>query len=75
VLPRTLHDPQIRLAPRRAVNMLGYAADTLRGTAMTPVRAQRRAPGMTAALSLLLVACLAVVSRTSGPSCRRPAMR
>ena len=60
-LPAILHDPQIRPAPRRAVRMLGYAADTLRGTAITPVGAQRRAPGMTAALSLVLVACLAVV--------------
>ena len=38
-LPAILHDPQIRLAPRRAARMLGYAADTLRGAAMTPVRA------------------------------------
>ena len=37
-LPAILHDPQVRFAPRRAVRMLGYAADTLRGTAMTPGR-------------------------------------
>jgi hypothetical protein len=35
-LPAILHDPQVRFAPRRAARMLGYAADTLRGTAMTP---------------------------------------
>ena len=35
-LPAILHDPQVRFALRRAVRMLGYAADTLRGTAMTP---------------------------------------
>jgi hypothetical protein len=37
-LPVILHDPQVRFAPRRAARMLGYAADTLRGTAMTPGR-------------------------------------
>jgi hypothetical protein len=61
-LPAILRDPQIRLAPRRAVRMLGYAADTFRGTALTHVRARRQMPGMTAALSLLLLACLAVVA-------------
>jgi hypothetical protein len=60
-LPAILHDPQIRLGPCRAVRMLGYAADTLRCTVMTALRARSRAPGMTAVLSLLLVACLAVV--------------
>ena len=35
-LPVILHDPQIRFAPWRAARMLGYAADTLRGTAMAP---------------------------------------
>jgi hypothetical protein len=35
-LPVILHDPQIRFAPWRAARMLGYAADTLRGTARTP---------------------------------------
>ena len=41
-LPAILHDPQVRFAPRRAVRMLGYAADTLRGTAMTPGTARGR---------------------------------
>lgn len=35
-LPAILHDPEIRFAPRRVVRMLGYAADTLRGAALTP---------------------------------------
>jgi hypothetical protein len=35
-LPVILHDPQIRFAPWRAARMLGYAADTRRGTAMAP---------------------------------------
>jgi hypothetical protein len=42
-LPVILHDREIRLAPYRAVRMLAYAADTLRGTALTPGRARRRA--------------------------------
>jgi hypothetical protein len=47
-LPAILHDPQVRPAPRRAARMLGYAADTLRGTAMTAARARARTPRMTA---------------------------
>lgn len=61
-LPAILHDPQIRLAPRRAVRMLGYAADTFRGTTLTHVRARRQAPAVTAALSVLLLASLALVT-------------
>ena len=61
-LPAILHDPQIRLAPLRAARMLGYAADTLRGTAMTLARARRRAPRMTAWLYLMLVAGLVSVA-------------
>jgi hypothetical protein len=61
-LPAILHDPQIRLAPRRAVRMLGYAADTFRGTALTNLRARRQTPALTAALSVLLLAGLALVS-------------
>ena len=41
-LPAILHDAQIRLAPRRAVRMLGYAADTFRAAALTHVRARRQ---------------------------------
>jgi hypothetical protein len=64
-LPAILHDPQIRPAPRRAVRMLGYAADTFRGT-MTPITAPRSMSFGTAALNLLLLllvlASLALVS-------------
>ncbi len=41
-LPAILHDPDTRSAVRRAVRMLGYAADTVRGTALTHGRARRR---------------------------------
>ncbi len=41
-LPVILHDRQIRLAPRRAVRMVAYAADTFRGAALTHVRERRR---------------------------------
>lgn len=62
-LPAILHDPQIRPAPRRAVRMLGYAADTLRGTITTPGRARGRISRLSAALDLLFpVAALAVVA-------------
>ena len=61
-LPAILHDPQIRLAPRRADRMLGYAADTFRGTPLTHVRARRLPPAVTAALSALLLAGLALVT-------------
>jgi hypothetical protein len=58
-LPAILHDPQIRPAPRRAVRMLAYAADTLRGAAKTPARARHRgAPRATAGLTLLLFVAL-----------------
>lgn len=61
-LPAILHDAQIRLAPRRAVRMLGYAADTFRAAALTHVRARRQMPAMTAVLSILLLAGLACVA-------------
>lgn len=61
-LPAILHDPQDRLAPRRAIRMLGFAADTVRGTALTHAGSRRRPPAMTAALSLVLVAGLAVAA-------------
>jgi hypothetical protein len=61
-LPAILHDPQIRLALRRAVRMLGYAADTFRGTTFTNVTARRYPPAVTAALSILLLAGLALVT-------------
>jgi hypothetical protein len=61
-LPAILHDPQVRFAPRRAVRMLGYAADTLRATIMTPGKARGRISRLSAADELLLlVAGLVVV--------------
>lgn len=54
-----MHDPEIRFAPRRAVRMLGYAADTLRGAALTPGPARRRLTGPWAIwLGLVFVAGL-----------------
>jgi hypothetical protein len=59
-LPAILHDPQVRFAPWRAVCMLGYAADTLRGTAMTLSRpATRRVAAFE--LLFLVVFLVAVV--------------
>jgi len=57
-LPAILHDPEIRLAPHRALRMLAYAADTLRGAALTPGPAHRPARSWailfsTAGLSLM----------------------
>ena len=62
-LPAILHDPQIGLAPRRAMRMLAYAADTLRGTALAPGRTRGRVPRVFAALDRLLpVAGVVVVA-------------
>jgi hypothetical protein len=41
-LPAILNDPDTRSAVRRAARMLGYAADTIRGTALTRGRARHR---------------------------------
>lgn len=41
-LPAILHDPDTRLAAHRAVRMLCYAVDTIRGTALTSGKARRR---------------------------------
>jgi hypothetical protein len=73
-LPAILHDPEIRFAPRRAVRMLGYAADTLRGAARTPGRARHRPPAPLALLlGLLFVAGLALVVWDIGATVRAPA--
>jgi hypothetical protein len=62
-LPAILHDPQIRLAPRRAMRTLVYAADTLRGTALAPGKTRGWIPRMFAALDRLFpVAGLVVVA-------------
>lgn len=71
-LPAILHDPQIRPAPRRAVRMLGYAADTLRGTAMTPVRAGRRTDRATAVFNLVLAALLVAMAWVIWATVRAP---
>jgi hypothetical protein len=61
-LPAILHDREIRLAPYRAIRMLGYAADTLRGTALTPGRTRRRpVVPSTLLLGLLFIAGLVTV--------------
>jgi hypothetical protein len=61
-LPAIVHGPQVRPAARRAVRMLGYAADTVRGTTLAHVRAGRRTPRMHSTLKLLLVAGLVSVA-------------
>jgi hypothetical protein len=62
-LPAILHDREIRLAPYRAVRMLGYAADTLRGTALASGRTGRRpAAPSTLLLVLLFMAGLVTVA-------------
>ncbi len=72
-LPAILHDPQIRPAARRAVRMLGYAADTVRGTAMTPGRARRGVPRRFGALDLLcLVSGLVVVALSTWSVAQAP---
>jgi len=55
-LPAILHDPQVRFAPRRAARMLGYAADTLRGSARGRISRLRAAVDVP-----LQVACLVVM--------------
>jgi hypothetical protein len=49
-LPAILNDPGTKPAVRRAVRMLCYAADTIRGTALASGRAQRRPAACTAAM-------------------------
>jgi hypothetical protein len=71
-LPAILHDPQVRLAPRRAARMLVYAADTFRGTALAPVQARRLPSGVTAVLYLWLLACLANVAWNMWVTVRAP---
>jgi hypothetical protein len=60
-LPVILHDPRVRFASRRAVRMLGFAADTFRAAALADVRPSRRSPAMTAVLRSLLLVGLAIV--------------
>jgi hypothetical protein len=61
-LPAILRDPQIGPAPRRAVRMLGYAADTLRGAVLTHDRARPLLLSWSAVYCVLLVADLVFVT-------------
>jgi hypothetical protein len=62
-LPAILHDPDAKPAWRRAVRMLGYAADTIRGTALASRRAQRRrAARRTALIGLRIIPELAAAA-------------
>lgn len=70
-LPAILHDPQIRLAPHRAVRMLGYAADTLRGTALTAGPTRRR-PAATRVAGLAFVLGLTAVALGTWITVRAP---
>jgi hypothetical protein len=55
-LPAILRDPDVRLPARRAVRMLCYAADTIRGTALASGRARHRsAARTTVVISLRIV--------------------
>jgi len=60
-LPVILQDPQAGGAARRAVRMLGYAADTTRGAARMRARARRRPAVMTAVLRSLILSSVALV--------------
>jgi hypothetical protein len=60
-LPAILRDPQIGPAPRRAVRMLGYAADTLRGAVLTHDRARPLLLSWTAVYVVLVVGALTSV--------------
>jgi hypothetical protein len=72
-LPAILHDPEIRLAPRRAVRVLRYAADTLRGTTRSPGRARRRpAASWTLVLVLFIIAGLVAVVWSIWDTVRAP---
>jgi hypothetical protein len=72
-LPAILHDREIRLAMYRAVRMLGYAADTLRGTALTRGRARRRAARhSTLVPGLLFIAGLAAMAWGIWDAARAP---
>ncbi len=72
-LPAILHDPQIRLAPYRAVRMLGYAADTLRAATLTPGPARRRpAAILTPFLGLFFVLGLTAAAWATWVTVRAP---
>ena len=70
-LPAILHDPQVRFASLRAVRMLAFAADTLRGTIMTPGTARAQIPRLCADVLLpvtgLVVVALSVLAIVLAP--------
>jgi hypothetical protein len=68
-LPAILHDPEIRFAPWRAVRMLSYAADTVRGTAMTRGRGRGQ---RTAELQLMLLVTLGALAWDIWTTARAP---
>jgi hypothetical protein len=70
-LPAILHDPQITLAPRRGFRMLGYAADTLRGTALTPGSAWGLRSPAVLMTAYVVVFVLAGPWIAAGPAARR----
>ena len=71
-LPAILRDPQVRPAPRRAVRMLGYAADTQRGTIMTPCTARGQLPRLCATANVLLPVAGLVVALSIWSIVRAP---
>jgi len=71
-LPAIQHDPQMRGALRRTARMLAYAADTVRGTAMTAAGARCRSPREAAAFTLWVLAGLAVVAWDIWATVRAP---
>jgi len=54
-MPAILRDPDIRLTSHRALRMLRYAADTIRGTALTPGKARRRQRVRMTAVILIII--------------------
>ena len=72
-LPAILHDCEIRLAPHRAVRMLGYAADTLRGAALTPGSRRRRSARLsTPVLTQLVIADVVAMAWSIWDTARAP---
>ena len=61
-LPAIVHDPDTRLAAHRAVRMLCYAVDTIRGTALTSGQARRRPALRAAVIGLRIIRELAVAA-------------
>jgi hypothetical protein len=73
-LPAILHDPEVRFGWRRAIRVLSYAADTIRGAALTRARTRYRAAVITAAVRILLPTGLASVGGDIWILVRTPAL-